>query len=211
MIILLIITTCVILAIVTVLLSVSTTVSASFQNTRVIISLAVAGCGMKFDSKPRRLGVFCGHWVHFFKAGRGVPKKKKDKKRDQLKEDKSKPGRRRRLPLSTIVKIARACLLFVARFLSFVQYDMGNINVRPAIANPALAGMAYGWGQALNGAFPGMQRVLNIAPNYGPGAGSVSGRLVLSIKNRQIVVLVWRLLSDLPIKEIIKYRFFRKR
>jgi hypothetical protein len=210
MIIFLIITTCVILAIVTVMLSASTTISASFQNSRIRISLAVVGCGIKFDSKPRRFGIFCGNWVHFFKTGRGTSKKK-DKKRDLIKEDKSKPGRRRRLPLSTIVRIARAFILFVARFLSCVQYDIGKINVRPAIANPALAGMAYGWGQALNGAFPGVQRILNIAPNYGAGAGSVSGRLVLSIKNRQIVVLVWRLLRDLPIKEIIKNRFFRKR
>ena len=110
-----------------------------------------------------------------------------------------------------IVKIVRAGLLCVGRILSRVQYDEGRLDVQPVIANPALAGMAYGWGQALGGMFPGLRQVATITPAYGTGSGRISGKAVFSIKNRQIVWVVWRLVRDLPIKELVKYRFSKKR
>lgn len=99
-------------------------------------------------------------------------------------------------------------MVFAARVLSCVVYKEANLAARPVIANPALAGMAFGWGQALYGAFPGLQTVLAVSPAFAPGQSTVSGHLTLSIKNRQVVYPTYRLLRQLPIKEIIRVRVF---
>jgi hypothetical protein len=127
------------------------------------------------------------------------------------KKEETKPKSSRRLPLPVIIKMVKAAIIFVADFLSRVQYDVGQLEVRPVTANPALAGVAFGWGQALYGIFPDLRRTINIAPTYGSEGSLVSGRVAISIKNGQVVALLWRLLRNLPIKELIKYRFSKKR
>ncbi len=206
------IATCIIIAALAVILSARTRLSVSFQNAVFNISVSVLGCGLKLTGEDRKFSVFCGRWIYSFKKSSKTSQEKRKKEVALSQEDKKlKKKSRPRLPLSTLVKIARAGIIFVARFIASVQYNEGQLDLQPVIANPALAGMAFGWGKAINGVFPGMQRVFNLAPSGGTGASRVSGHLVLSIKNGRVAALVWRLLRDLPIKELIKYKFSKKR
>jgi hypothetical protein len=188
------------------LLVVHTRLQINLLNSRLRVSLAIGACGVRFDTTGRRFGIFFSRWTYYFKPSAEKPKKGKKPKPPRKKKVKSL----RRLPLATILKIARAAVIFVAGFLSRVQYDEGKLEVQPVIANPALAGMAFGWGQAFYGAFPGLKQVFNVDPAYGTSGSRVSGQLSLSIKNRQIMGLVWRLLRDLPIIELMKYRFSKR-
>lgn len=188
-----------------------TTLSVSFRNTRLKITMAMIGCGLRFDSRENQLALFCGRWSRNLKPRKSASPKKTSKKISRLAEPKPRRKSRRRLPFSTIVKLVKAGLLCFARVLARVQYDEAKLELRPVIANPALAGMAFGWGQAFGGIFPRLRESLEFNPSCGTGTGSFSGKAVFSIKNRQVVYVMWRLLRDLPIIELIKYRFFKKR
>lgn len=194
-----------------VILSARTSLTASFHNTVFSMSVTVLGCGLKFSSENEQLSLVCGRWMHSFEKSAGTGPKKKSEDARRSKDRKAKKKTRSKLPLSTMVKIARAGIIFAARLIASVQYDEGRLDLQPVIANPALAGMAFGWGRAIGGAMPGLRSVINLAPSTEPGTGRVSGHLVLSIKNGRVVVLLWRLLRDLPIKEIIRYKFSKKR
>jgi hypothetical protein len=190
------------------LLVVRTNLTVSIMNNRITVTLALMRCGLRYNGRSRQIGLFCGRWIHYFKSSTDVREKKKKKKKAARLQ---KPKPRRKLPLTTIFKIIKAAVVFIAGFLSRVQYDVGKIDVQPIIANPALAGMAYGWSRAFYGVFPCIRRILEVSPDYGTGQGHFSGNLELSIKNRQMVGLMWRLFRNLPIIELIKYRFFKKR
>ena len=101
-------------------------------------------------------------------------------------------------------------VLFVGEILSRCSYDGGKFEVQPVFADPALAGIAYGWGQAFYGIFPGARNVIAVDPVFGAGETVFSGYVKFSIKNRQVVGPFLRLLANLPIKELTLSFFLRK-
>jgi hypothetical protein len=205
------IATGIILACMIIVLAARTILSISLQNTRVRISWTTVGCGLGYDNDGHRVSLLYGRRsLSLGSVSLG------SLLRMELKHQKPAKGRpkskiRPQMPLIILIRIGKAWVLFVARFLSRVQYDVGKLRLRPVIANPAMAGMAYGWSQALQGVFPGLKDIAEFEPKYCTGSGHVSGQVEFSIKNRQTVALLWRFLGDLPIKEIIKYRFSKKR
>jgi len=100
--------------------------------------------------------------------------------------------------------------LFIGRILAAVEYEGGEFKARPVISNPALAGMAYGWGQAFYGVFPGLRQKVEVTPAFNGGEGNWSGHLTVSIRNRKIFYQLYRLALDMPIVEIIKQKFFKR-
>jgi hypothetical protein len=70
--------------------------------------------------------------------------------------------------------------------------------------------MSYGWEQALRGMFPAIGHTINFAPSFAGEKSKFSGCLEMSIRNRQVVYLLYRLIRDLPIRDILKYRFFKR-
>lgn len=189
------------------LLTARTVFFLSYQERRLAVSLTILGCGLRYDGK--RFGIACGPLTHYFKPSPEKPrKKKKEKEVDQKapgKEKKRKKGRRMRLGL--VLRIAKALFLFFADVLSRVRYDGGELTIIPVIADPAVAGIAYGWGQAFYGIFPQLRRTLDVVPTYGRGKSSFSGQIALSFPNRGLIVPVWRLVRNLPIIELIRHRF----
>jgi len=186
-----------------------TTFSLSLDNGRLKVSLGMLKCGVRFDSRGNRLGIFVGNWAHYFKTDgkkEAGEKPGKPKKRKKVK----KTGPAPKLHWSTILKIVKAAVLFMAGILSRIKYEEGRLDLQPAMANPALAGMAYGWGQAFTGAWPGLGRVFGFTPLFGSDQGQYSGHLVLSIKNGQVMALTWRLVRNLPIKELVKYLYAKR-
>ena len=141
---------------------------------------------------------------------RGKGKKPTEAAEKKLETIGKKKKDRPAMPLGIKLRIGKAALLFVGRLLSRVQYDIGQIEFEPAPANPALAGMAYGWSSAFAGAFPGAARTVRVTPSFTGGPSRLSGSLTLSIATRQIVYLVYRLVRDLPIQKIIKHRFLKR-
>ncbi len=179
----------------------------SYRERRLTASLTVLGCGVHYADG--RIGIGCGRLVHYFKPSPEEPRKKKKAKkaeREAAKEGK-KPKKGRRMKLGVILRIAKALFLFVVDMLSRIRYDGGELTVVPVIADPAIAGMAYGWGQAFYGVFPALRRTIDVVPTYGREKSRLSGHIALSFPNRGIVVPVWRLLRNMPIKELIRHRF----
>ena len=173
------------------------------------ISLTILGCGALFFPGQNRLGIVCGKYRHKFAAAKDRPSEKKISSSKKKKASpKSKP--KRKYPLSIWVKIARALVLFAGRFMAGINYDGGQFRARPVISNPALAGMAYGWGEAFYGIFPGARQTVDVTPSFQETTSNWSGHMTVSMNIRQIVYLVYRLLRDLPIYEIIKHRFFKR-
>jgi hypothetical protein len=199
------------LACMTAALAGRTILSISIDNAYLKIKLTLLGCGLGYDSRQNHLRLFCGRFSRRLPSFKASSRKEKTPREPAKKAADTKAKSRRDLPFSTVIKIIRAGVLFAARFLSSVQYDEGQVEVKPVIANPALAGIAFGWGQAVNGAFPGLRKFFDFAPAFGAGTGCYAGRISLSVRNWRVAALVWRLLCDLPIMEIVKYRFFKKR
>jgi hypothetical protein len=199
------------LACMTAALASRTILSISIDNARLKVKLALLGCGFRYDSHENDLRLFCWRLTRRLPSFKIASPRTKSPASAEKKTIEAKARSRKRLPFSVLIKIIKAGLLFAARFLSRVQYDEGQIEVQPVIANPALAGIAFGWGQALNGAVPGLRGFFDFTPVYGTGSGRYAGRISLSVRNWRVAVLVWRLLCDLPIMEIVKYRFFKKR
>lgn len=173
------------------------------------VSLTIIGCGLLYDPGQSRSGIVCGRFRYFFKSR---PKKvtagKTEKKKAEF--DSTLKNWWRKLPLSSRVKICKAALLFAARFLSRLHYDEGKLETRPVFADPALAGMVYGFGQAFYGIFPGARRTVNLVPDFGAEKSEWTGHLTLSIKNRQVIRIGYRLFGDLPIREITKSWFLKR-
>jgi hypothetical protein len=190
------------------LLLATTVLSVRVVNTRVDASLRIGPVGVYFDGKSKRAGVGLWNRRYYFKPSK--PKPKKDKKA-QAKEPAETPREKTKLPWATKWQIIKATLIFVGGVLSRVQYEKGQFELEPVMANPALAGMTYGWGQALAGVWPGLGRTVRYTPQYVSGSGRVSGTVVLSVKNRHIAVETMRLLKNLPIQELVTYLFRRKK
>lgn len=188
-------------------LTARTVLSLSFQNRRLSASLTILGCGIRYDDG--RIGIACGSLAHYFKPS--VKKARKKKKEKEVAEKapgkKKKRKRGRRMTPGLVFRIAKALFLFVVDILSRIRYDSGELTVIPVIADPAIAGMAYGWGQAFYGIFPQLRRSVDVIPTYGRGKSSLSGQLALSFPNRGMIVPVWRLIRNLPIIELIRHRF----
>lgn len=190
-----------------VLLALSRTVLfLSYRDKTLIVSLTVLRCGVIYDERRDRAGIVCGPFTYYFAPSEKKPKKKKAEK-DKKAAKKKRARKRKRMPVGIIMRIAKAAVVFLAETLSRIRYDDGRLDVVPVIADPALAGMTYGWGQALYGAFPGLQRTIGVTPAFGRGKTEVSGHLRLSIRNGSVIGPLWRLLRNLPIIKILHYRF----
>lgn len=173
------------------------------------VSLTIIGCGLLYDPGQSRSGIVCGRFKYFFESrSKKVTAGKTEK--EKAEPDSALKNYWRKLPLSSRVKICKAALLFAARFLSRLHYDEGKLETRPVFADPALAGMVYGFGQAFYGIFPGARRMVNLVPDFGAEKSEWTGHLTLSIKNRQVVRIGYRLFCDLPIREIAKSSILRR-
>lgn len=179
----------------------------SYRQRRLTASLTVLGCGVRYADG--RVGIGCGRLIHYFKPSAEEPRKKKKEKKAERKAAKRKKKRKekRRMKSGVIFRIGKALFLFTVDLLSRIRYDGGELTFVPVIADPALAGMAYGWGQAVYGMFPGLRRTIDVMPTYGQEKSRFSGHIALSFPNRGIVVPVWRLIRNMPIKELIRHRF----
>jgi len=188
-----------------ILLNSRTILSFSYKNRQISGSLLVCRCGIVYDGMTGQAGIALGRFRRYFKPKAAVAPRAEIPKRV------SPPKRRRRRPsLSAIVVTMRAMVIFAGRILSQVRVDEARFDLRPVIANPAVAGMAYGWTRAFYGVFPSARKIVDFSPDFGAGEGVVSGRVTFSIANRRILLSVWELLWNLPIKELVRY-FFSKR
>ncbi len=183
--------------------------TVSHRRKETVFSLTIAGCGLQYRVQAKRYGLVLGNYVHLFKPGT-KPKAAKKKKPSKSKPDKSKKKIKKKISFVTWMRIAKAGVLLIGRFLVRVKFDEAGFAARPVISNPALAGMAYGWGQAFYGVFPGLRQKVNVSPAFNGGEGNWSGRLSVSIGNRQIIYILYRFVRDLPIMEIIKQKFFKR-
>lgn len=205
-IILLILAVCILVGLV-LFLTTRTVFFLAYRERRLHASLTVLGCGLHYADS--RIGIGCGRFVHYFKPSPEEPRTKKKEKKAERKAAKKKKKRRegRRMKFGVILRIVKALFLFAVDLLSRIRYDGGELTVVPVIADPAIAGVAYGWGQALYGIFPDLRRTIDVMPTYGQEKSRFSGHIALSFPNRGIVVPVWRLLRNMPIKELIRHRF----
>ncbi len=204
--ILLILAVCIIVGLV-LFLTTRTVFFLSYRERRLDASLTILGCGVFYADG--RIGIGCGRLVHYFKPSPEEPRKKKKEKKAARKagEKKKKREKGRRMKFGVILRIVKALFLFTVDILSRIRYDGGELTVVPVIADPAIAGMAYGWGQALYGIFPNLRRTIDVMPTYGHEKSRFSGHIALSFPNRGIIVPVWRLIRNMPIKELIRHRF----
>lgn len=173
------------------------------------ILVTIIGCGVCFDFDKYKPGIVFGQRIIYFK----LPSRKTGRVKEAAKKKKVAGKKKKKgigIPISTGIKIGRAGLLFGARIFSRIEYEESFLRARPVIANPALAGIAYGWGKAFYGIFPEVGQTIDIAPSFNGRKGSWNGHLKLSIKIRQIVYAIYLFLRDLPINEIIKF-WWRKR
>lgn len=194
-----------ILGCVLILLTSRTVLSLSYQNNQLGGAVLIAGCGIIYGGAEGQFGLACGRFRRYFKPKTGrVPPAAKP-------QPVSPPRLRRRRPeLSTIIATVRALILFSGRMVSRVRVDEARFELRPMIANPALAGIAYGWSRAFYGVFPAVRRTVDVTPGFGDGDSVVSARLVLSVPNRIILLSIWELLRELPIKGLVKYAFSKR-
>ena len=170
-----------------------------FHNKQIAASVTILGLGLGFDSSVGNPAILLGPWQKIIKPG--PPKEKKQKKA-------KKESTRSVLSLSWRLKwrLARAALLAGARFLSRIKYEDSLVIAEPVFADPALAGMSYGFSRAFYGAFPGAWNKFQFTPDFEPGNSNFEGHLDLSIKVRQVTAIGFWFLRDLPIKEIIKQK-----
>jgi hypothetical protein len=187
------------------LLLTRTVLSLSLNDNCRLASLTILGVGMRYDLDRGRIGFGIGRLVRYFPR-RSTPKHSPEPHRASHPR-KMKP--RRKTPLSVYLRIGVAMARFAVGLLARLRFETKSLVLQPAIPNPALAGMAYGWGQALYGMFPGWRDRVDFAPRF-DGESSYSGEIMISIKNRQVAVLLFRLLRDLPKKDIFTYMLFKR-
>ena len=108
------------------------------------------------------------------------------------------------------VQVIKAFALLIGRILSGLDYDLGRVAIQPKLANPALAGMVFGWGQALAGTFAWARSSILIAPVFGNQAAGYSGELTVSIRNSKVCRALILFLRDLPIQKIVKTKYLRR-
>ena len=168
--------------------------------------LTVLSCGVLYDISQNRIALLLGGWKKYFKLSGGKKKKSKAKKIKPPAEKKAARKRSlRNLSWAARIKIVKALVLYAGRFLVRIKYEEAHLAARPVIADPALAGMAYGFGTALHGIFPGLRRTFDVYPDFAAEKSRWMGEIAFSIRIRQIIYISCRLIGDLPIKEIIKY------
>jgi len=180
---------------------------ATYDKDAFAASLLCLSCGLEYTHDKKRLALRCGRYRHVF--GGGTPKPEKKKKETAPRKKKEKKIRPK-LPWRVRVRIGKAIVLCTARFLVSVHYDLGRVRVRPVFANPALAGMVYGFGQAFSGAFGRIGEAISMVPDFAAEKTTWSGEIAISIGIRQIIVITCRFIMDLPIKNILKYRYFTR-
>jgi hypothetical protein len=192
-------------------LTTRTVISVSYRNHLFRASLTVLGCGVEFNGGRRQVGVVCGPLRFFPRQKRATPKREtaaKPAEASPAPVPKRKSGRK--LSLGVMVRVLKALVLFVGEILSRFSYDRGKIEVQPVFADPALAGIAYGWGQAFYGIFPRARNVIAVDPVFGAGETVYSGYVIFSIKNRQIIGPGFRLFGNLPIRKLMASLFSKK-
>ena len=204
MIYLLMIIACFFVLILSVLLTARIVFRAGRDRGETYLKLTIINCGVLYDLSDNRAALVLGHWQKYLKLG---GKKKKAGKKAKPAKEKSKTKKRSigQLSWSARIRIVKAFLLYTGRFLTRIKYDEGQLSVRPVMADPALAGMAYGVGAALYGIWPGLRQTLDVYPDFSARKTHWTGHLTFSIRIRQIIYISCLLVGDLPIKEIIKY------
>ena len=193
------------------LLTTRTIIFLSYRDRLFNASLTVLGCGVEFNGGRRQIGVVCGPLRYYPRQKSATPKREtaaKPAEAPLAPVPKRKSGRR--LSLWVMVGVLKALVLFVGEILSRFSYDGGKFEVQPVFADPALAGIAYGWGQAFYGIFPGARNVIAVDPVFGAGETVFSGYVKFSIKNRQVIGPSFRLFGNLPIKELMASLFQRR-
>lgn len=191
--------------IVSVLLTARIILRAGREQEQFYVKLTVLNCGGLYDISGNRAALVLGRWKKYFKPG---DKKKKPATKDKPTRKKKKTAKKRsfgQLSWSARIKIAKAFLLYSGRFLGSIKYDEGQLKARPVMADPALAGMAYGFGAAVYGIFPDLRQTLDVFPAFSGQKSEWTGHIVFSIRIRQIIYISCRLIGDLPIMEIVKY------
>ncbi len=185
----------------------------SFQRKQFSLLVSVLRCGLFFDFPDKRIGFYLNGFKKLSFAIKSSDKAKKEKalsKKEKIKKDKKIKKEKKRFPLSLGIRLARAGFLFVCRFFSRVQYDTGQLVYEPVMVNPAVAGMAYGWSKAIMGMFPGPGGSLQFLPRFEGGQSRISGRLTLSVNNREVMYILFQLLGDLPIRQLVKHFIGRR-
>jgi len=173
----------------------------------ILFSITVAGCGIVYDSQTQRVGVRCGPWQAFL---HGRARTSVSDLPAEAASPKPSGGHGRALPAGVRVRILKALLLFAARLISRLRWETARLETRPVIADPALAGVAYGMAAAFSGIFPGTARHVQFQPGFVPGRSRWSGKLAMSIRNRQIIYLLFKLWRDMPIWVMLRSKLFRK-
>ncbi len=182
------------------------------------VALTTVGCGIFYEYSAGTPGIQLFGWRIRIKVRQKKrpqpesrkkvspppPTEKKPTPKAKKVEKKKQKRRLGKLPLRTYVQLAKAGLLFFARMLARVRMDDYHLTAQPVVANPALAGMTFGWSQAMSGMFPGLREHVAYDPIYVTGQSSYSGSLQISIANRSIVYVVYRFIRDLPISILIK-------
>lgn len=187
-----------------------TVVYLSSRGGKKFVRLQSAGIGGEYDFVSNRFALVVGTYRHPLRRKGKPDEEAQRKKREKKEKKKLKSAAKKKHPKLTWalrVQIIKALALFCGRLLARLSFDIGAVVVRPTISNPALAGMAYGWGQAFLGAFPDLRRKTAFAPNFDGSQSVYEGEMTVSIKNRQIVALLWGLARDLPIGKIVKHKF----
>ncbi len=177
----------------------------SHQHQQSTIKLTILGCGLLYDLGRNRAAVTIGKW--HWSIGKRKQKRSALEKSTRRSKLKKKAGEKeaRKMSWNTRLKIIKAMMISGARLLSRIKYEDARLQVRPVMADPALAGMAYGWGAAIYGIFPGLRETIDICPDFGAEKTHWNGHLILSIRIRQVVYVGYGLLLDLPIRELIAY------
>lgn len=190
-----------------------TVLDISFNKKQLNLLVSILNCGLFFDFPDKKLGLYLNGFKKLsftIKDGGKAKKTKARVKKEKVKKEEKLKKEKKRIPLSLILKITKAGFLFVCRLISCVQYDTGQLVYKPVMANPAVAGMAFGWSRAFTGMFPGLGRSFQFTPQYVTGQSHISGRLTLSVKNRKVIYILFQLLGDLPIRQIVKHYIGRR-
>jgi len=201
--------TIIVLALLAILFFARVIVRASYIEGRALIVATVLGCGPAIDISAGQAGIAFGSWCHFFRR-RPAKESKESAKISKETPVKRPPKSQRKFPLSVYVQIGKAFFLMAARVIARINYEGGKLEARPVFANPALAGMAYGWSQSLYGVFPALRETIDFVPGFVENDEYWSGYITFSIKNRQIVYVIGLFLVDLPLWKIIRHLFIRK-
>lgn len=175
----------------------------TYKEQQAILTLTVLQCGSYFDMSDQRIGLIIGPLRIPLPSRSGKPPLSDQKK--PAEESKSAPPRRRRLPFRVYVQILKATLLFSRRMVAAIKIERCRSVARPVFANPALAGVAYGWSQAIYGAAPSLRSAIDFIPAFA-GESSYEGEVALSIKNRVVFWNLLRLIWGLPLMTIIRHK-----